>query len=404
MSTSLLYHTLGTINYRYVKTEYKNGRLLFHIIKKKNKRKCPVCKSREVTCQGGRSYEIQTLPFGFKQVWLCVHLKVLKCKSCGAQRQGDREIALPRKTYTKKLARMVVDLAKYMTLKDIADFLQLKWHLVRDMVRENLQKQEARRSWRDVRFLAIDEIAIRKGHRYMTVVVDLESGLVLDVVNGRDAMCLQPVFTRLKRARARLQAVAVDMSPAYRKAIETYAPGVTIVHDRFHVVQAANAALDQVRREEQRVEQHKGRSVIKGHRFLLLKGREKVENHVDSASKLQQLFELNENLYRAYLLKEDLREFWNQPGKKQAELFLQTWLKEASSLNSAPMNKLARMIARHKDSILSWYDFPISTGPLEGLNNKIKVLKRRAYGFRNHEFFRLLVLFLHQKKFKLNGT
>ena len=116
----------------------------------------------------------------------------------------------------------------------------MSWHQVRDIVKEKLQKQEAQRSWRHVKYLAIDEIAIRKGHRYMTVIVDLESGMVLDAVEGRSFEDVAPVFKRLRKARAELKAIAVDMSPSYRKAIQTYAPGVAIVHDPFHVVQSVN--------------------------------------------------------------------------------------------------------------------------------------------------------------------
>ena len=254
-----------------------------------------------------------------------------------------------------------------------------------------------------VRFLAIDEIAVRKGHQYMTVIVDLESGMVLEAVQGRDAQCLKPVFSRLRKAGAQLEAIAVDMSPSFRKAINDYAPNVPIVHDPFHIVQSANKALDEVRRTEQSRLENEGRKVTKGNRYLLLKSWEKVENEDNDVKKLEEMFAINENLYRAYLLKEDLRQFWKQPDKEEATLFLQLWLEEAATLDLSPIRRLAKTIAKHRDCILAWYDFHITTGPLEGLNNKIKVLKRRAYGYRNQEFFRLLILFIHQTKFNLVG-
>ena len=377
MSTSLLYHAFGTLSYRYLKTEYGKGQIVFHLEKKRDKQRCSLCKSRNLIHQGGRSYNIQTVPIGKMPVWLRVHLKQLECRDCNSLRQESREeLASPRKTYTRKLERLVLDLSKAMTFQDISKFLKMGWHQIRDIVKQDLEKKEARRSWRDVRVIAIDEIAVRKGHRYMTVVVDLESGCVLDAVDGRHSECLAPVFARLKRARAKIQAIAIDMSPAYRKAVYTYCSEAVMVHDPFHVVHAANSALDKVRREEQARLEEEGKKVIKGNRFLLLKGWEKLENQEDKVAKLEAMFALNENLYRAYLLKEDLRQLWDQETKEEASQFMDAWIEEAQSLGLAPMKTLAKTLKRNGEAVLAWYDFPITTGPLEGLNNKIKVVHR----------------------------
>lgn len=147
-----------------------------------------------------------------------------------------------------------------------------------------------------------------------------------------------------------------------------------------------------------------GKNVIKGSRFLLLKGKEKLKKDEEQVSKLDVLFAANENLFRAYLLKEDLRQLWSQQTKTEAEEFLDTWIEEARYLNLPPFNRLLKTFSRHKEALLAWYDHQISTGPLEGFNNKIKVLKRRAYGCRNLNFLRLLIKFIHQTKFQLSGT
>lgn len=116
------------------------------------------------------------------------------------------------------------------------------------------------------------------------------------------------------------------------------------------------------------------------------------------------MFSLNENLYRTYLLKEDSRQLWNQENKEEARSFLEAWIEEAKELGLKPLNRLAETLSQRAESIVAWYDYHISTGPLEGLNNKIKVLKRRAYGYRNQSFFRLLVLFIHEREFRFSGT
>lgn len=405
MSTSLLYHAFGTTTYTYQKTEYSDGVITFHIKKKRDKQRCARCRSKDLIRQGGRNYLIQTIPIGGKPVWLNTHLKRLECKACGHLGQETRDFADDRKSYSRHLQRLVIDLAEVMTIQDVANHLNLKWHLVRDIVAEQLKHREKQRSWRHVESIAIDEIAVRKGHSYMTVVVDLKSGMVLDAVDGRKAESLEPVFKRLRRAGAKLKAVAMDMSPAYLKAVKSYWPDeVAIVHDPFHIVQSVNKAVDQVRRMEQERLDASERRYIKGGRFLLLKGWEKLEPDADKVERLETMLFENKNLYQAYLLKEDLRQLWQQESKGTARQFLNNWIEEACSSKLRPFQTLAKTLRERQEEILAWYDYPISTGPLEGLNNKIKVLKRRAYGYRNQAFFRLRILFIHETAFKLSGT
>ena len=405
MSTSILYHGFGATTYHYQKTEYQKGSLIFHLKKKPDKQRCVACKSRDVTRQGRRFLKVRTVPFGAKPVFLGLHLHRLKCRNCKSYRQESRDLTLPRKSYTRQLTRLVVDLAEKMTLADLSRYLCLDWQIVKEIVKSNLQRREKARCWKNVRLIAVDEIAVRKGHRYMTIVVDLETGMVLDAVEGREADCLKPVFHRLIREGAPFEAVAMDMSPAYRKAVAEYArPSTKIVHDPFHLVQALNRMVDEVRRNEHLRLLNQGVDHIKGNRFLLLHAREKLIADPNKTKRLETMLQLNQNLNKAYLLKEDFRQFWSLNQKRQAADFLDTWLVQAKSLPLPAVQKLAKSIAKHRDSILSWYDYPISNGPLEGLNNKIKVLKRRAYGYRDTAFFRLLILFLHNKPFRLLGV
>ena len=405
MSTSILYHGFGATTYNYKKTEYRDGSMTFHLKKKEKYQHCVVCKSKDVVRQGQRFLKVRTVPIGAKPIFLGLHLHRLKCRDCKSYRQESRDLTLPRKSYTKQLARLVLALVEKMTLADISRHLRLDWQIVKDIVKLDLEKKEKARCWKDVRFIAVDEIAVRKGHRYMTVVADLETGMVLDVVDGRNSECLKPVFHRLIREGAPFKAVAMDMSPAYRKAVAEYArPSTKIVHDPFHLVQAMNQMVDEIRRDEHSRLIEEGHEAIKGNRFLLLYAREKLTSDQDKVNRLETMLKLNENLNKAYLLKEDFRQFWNQGNKQKASQFLDTWLAQARSLNLVPVQRVAKTIYKHRNSILSWYDYPISNGPLEGLNNKIKVLKRRAYGYRDTDFFRLLILFIHNKPFQLTGT
>jgi len=405
MSTSLLYHAFGARTYDYLKTEYRSGAIHFHLQKKPKYRRCAACNSRSALVKDANAYSVRSLPIGRKIVFLVLHLFVLICKDCGAVLQESRDVADPRKSYTRALARYVLDLSKLTSMKAVADHLQLGWDLIKTIIKEDLQRRAKRRSWRKVRRIAIDEIAIRKGHKSMTVVMDLDTGEVLFTAEGRDHKCLEPFFRRLRRARAKLKAIAVDMSAAYQKAIEEYAPkGVVVVCDRYHVVSNMNKVIDKVRREEQNRLEGEGKKVIKGCRYLLLWAKEKLAKMAEKKERLDDLLAINETLHKVYLLKEDLRLFWSQDSKGEAEIFARGWLKEARAMKNKHVTTFAKTIEQNLERILAWYDHRITTGPLEGLNNKIKVLKRVAYGYRDAAFFGLRVLFIHESREVLTAT
>ena len=228
----------------------------------------------------------------------------------------------------------------------------------------------------------------------MTVVMDLESGQILHVAHGKDAGALSPFLKRLRRQKVKLRAVAMDMSPAYMQAVREIFPEVDIVHDPYHVVLTVNKAIDEIRKDMYRHLTGERRGVIKGARFLLLRSLENLNE--GSLEKLAQMMELNEPLYQAYLLKEDLRWFWNIINAELAAQFLENWAEEAHATGIKRLQKLADSLIRHKKGLLAYFSHRISTGPLEGLNNKIKVLKRQAYGFRDDEYFKLRLYFIHE--------
>jgi transposase len=228
----------------------------------------------------------------------------------------------------------------------------------------------------------------------MTVVLDLDTGRILHAAEGRSADAVIPFLRRLKKFRTSLQAVAVDMWPAYLLAIREVFPDVSVVHDPFHIVALANAAVDATRREIARSLPASDRRALKGTRFLLLKGGERLDH--TAIPYLQRLESLNRPLFQAYLLKEDLRRFWSMPSRKAAQRFLGAWIARALASRLKFMIRLAKTLRAHRHGLLAWYDHPISTAPLEGINNKIKVLKRQAYGFRDIEYFKLRLAFIHE--------
>jgi len=252
--------------------------------------------------------------------------------------------------------------------------------------------------------MAIDEIAVKKGHRYVTVVLDLDSGAVIFVGDGKGAEALEPFWKQLSHSRARVEAVAIDMSPAYISAVMHHLPGAAIVFDHFHVVKLFNDKLSALRRDLYREATNQlQKDVLKGTSWLLLKRPDHLDEKKGEKERLEQALRLNQSLYTAYYLKEELREAWTQPGKHQAEHVLDDWIRKASSSGISMLTTMAKMLSAYKTGILAYYDFPISTGPLEGTNNKIKTMKRQAYGFRDMEFFKLKIMALHETRYALVG-
>jgi transposase len=232
----------------------------------------------------------------------------------------------------------------------------------------------------------------------------LETGAVLFVGEGKSADALVPFWRRLKRNRARIEAVAMDMSAAYIHAVETHLPNAAIVFDHFHVVKLMNEKLTMLRRDLFReATEQLGKDVLKGIRWLLLKNPENLNEDKDEPARLEEALEMNVPLATAYYLKEDLRQFWDQPSKAAARRFLDAWYDRALSTGIKQLVTMARTLAAHAFGLLSYYDHPISTGPLEGTNNKIKTLQKQSYGIRDHEYFKLSIYALHRMKYALVG-
>jgi transposase len=407
MSTALLYHAFGLKAYKYLKAEYRNGAIFFHVRKKRAYQYCTHCRSRDVTLAGRVKRIWHSLPIGLKPTIIVGHLHRLTCHRCGLTRLESFEVADLRKSYTRAFCRYVVEMAKHMTKSAIAAKLKfVGWNTIKAIIKDDLNKRLKRRRIGQIRFIAIDEISVKKGHRYLTNVVDLETGEVVYTTEGRDTQCLRAFFIKVKcSGRANLKAIAVDMSSAYLRAIELYAPaGVKIIHDRYHLVANMNRVLDEIRRDEYRRKSGPEKTLMTGSRYLLLSGLEKIYDDEDKYSRLESLLERNETIHKAYLLKEDLRLFWEQHGRHEAEQFINVWLEEARSLGNSRLDAMANMIESHLECILNYYEYPISTGPLEGINNKIKVLKRAAYGFTDMEYFKLRILFIREASFTLVGA
>ena len=404
MSTSLLYHGFGVRGYRYVRTRYEGGSVIFNLRQDPKKLTCSACGSHKVIRRGQAWRRFRSVPIGLKPVWILFAVQRVSCLVCGLVRQAKVGFADPRRSYTKSFERYALELSRRMTIRDVARHLGISWDVIKDIQKRNLKKRFARPRLKMLTKIAIDEITIGKGHRYLTNVLDLDTGAVVFVGDGKGAEALRPFFNRLKRSRAKVCAVAIDMSPAYISAVLEHLPDAAIVFDHFHIIKLYNDRLSDLRRKlyhEAKTDTDK--QVIKGTRWLLLKNPENLDETRNEAQRLEAALKLNQPLATAYYMKEDLRRLWSFPDKKSAETFLVDWIFRAGSSGIYMLVKFAQTLAFHRKGILSYYDYPISTAPLEGTNNKIKTMKRQAYGFRDIEFFKLKIMGLHQTKYALVG-
>jgi len=291
-----------------------------------------------------------------------------------------------------------------MTISDVAKHLKVGWDLIKDIQKRYLVNHFSRPKLHKLRLIAIDEISIGRNHRYLTVVLDLRSGAVVYVGDGKGTDALIPFWRRLRRFKSNIRAVAIDMSPAYISAIRENLPDAAIVFDHFHIVKMFNDKLSDLRRTLQReVENEKTHTVLKGTRWLLLKNPGNLRESTNEKQRLDAALELNKPLAAAYYLKEDLRQLWTQYNKPAAQTFLDDWIKKARASKIKQIEDMAECLETHKDGVLAYYDYRISTGPLEGTNNKIKTLQRQAYGFRDMDFFKLKIYALHLTKYALTG-
>lgn len=404
MSGRILYHGFGIRGYRYVKTDLANGVMELVIEQPREKLRCPVCGTADVIAKGHTRRSFRTVGIGSRPVRISLPVPRVLCRSCGIIRQVKVDFADGRVTYTRSFERYALELSRSMTIQDAARHLKISWDVIKEIQKRYLQKHYAKPKLSRLTHIAIDEIHIGTGQKYITLVLDLMSGAVVFIGKGKGSEALEPFWLQLKRARAKIQAVAVDMSPAYTLAVTTNLPDAVLVYDRFHVMKLFNEKLSDLRRalyREATTKLHK--DVLKGTRWLLLKNPENLDAARKEPQRLQQALELNESLAKAYYLKESLRWFWEQPTRQDAELHLDIWILQAELSGIRLLQKFAKTLQQHRTGLLNWYRRPISTGPLEGTNNKIQTMKRQAYGYRDQEFFQLKIYDLHRAKYALVG-
>ena len=278
-------------------------------------------------------------------------------------------------------------------VKEAAELLKLNWHQINDIKARAVNRGLERRVADPVPYVGIDEKQFRRGHNYITCLVDIRQGRVLDVTAERTETACTTLLTKAltEEQRSSVQAVAVDMWKAFANAVGHCLPGAAIVHDRFHISQYLNKAVDQVRRSEQQSLLKKGDQRLSRSKYFWLTNPENVSEKM--AEKFAHLKDSGLKVARAWSIKELFRSFWQCTDRAAAEQLFKRWYSWAIRSRLNPIKKVAKMLKRHLANLLTYFDHPISNGVAEGLNSKIQGLKSRARGFRSFDGFRNSILF-----------
>ena len=339
----------------------------------------------------GHRRMIRDLNFADRRVWLQVDYRKVWCEHCGKTRVEHLTFCDSPQRLTHRLRRYVYDLCKLLPVTDVAEHLDLDPKTVTAIDKEFLQEEFGQTDYQGLRVLAMDEIAMKKGqNNYITVILDYLSGRVVWTGEGHDKETLDRFFAGMSdEQKAGIQAVAIDMWDPYINRIKHHCPQALIVFDLFHIVKGYSRVIDEVRREEVRKAVGPMKQAVKGSRYLLLKNHENLRP--DQADRLDELLKLNENLSRVYVLKDQLKMIYRYQRRELAQAALDDWIAMAGRIDNHYMTQFIKTLRRFEYGILNHCDFPIGTSRLEGVNNKIKVIKRKAYGFHDPVYFGLKI-------------
>ena len=296
--------------------------------------------------------------------------------------------------YTQRFAMHVGKLCRDMPNKAVAEMERLHHSTVKDLDKLYMQKQVDLAGLPAPRAIGIDEISIRKGHNYRVIVSDLDRERPIWVGGeGRKEADIDLFFKALgEKKSARIELAAMDMWKAFRNSVMKNAPNARIIYDKFHIMRHLSKALDEVRRSEYKRLSGKDRSYIKGQRYTLLSRRKNLS--LNGRRALKKLLEANRRLNTAYLLKETFGQLWDYRTERGARAFFERWQDSLKWQRLQPYRKFAELgFESHWDGIASYChpEHKVSLG-LEGINNKIRVLQRRAYGYRDEDFLKLKIV------------
>lgn len=320
-----------------------------------------------------------------------VCVRRVRCKDCGTKTEQIDWLSRHSRL-TDRLVHHVEDLCRAQPIKHVANRHGLAWHTVKRIDYKRLRREVPPVDWSNVKRLVMDEFALRKGHHYASVIADADTRQVLWIGVGRTRAAIRPFFEQLGEYCVNIKAVAMDQNTAYDLEVKQHCPNAEVIYDLFHVVaKYGREVIDRVRVDQANElrEDKSARRAVKRSRWLLLKNQNNLTD--DQQIKLSELMATNAPLAQVYVLKEQLKEMWRCYTIWQAFAQWRQWWRVCQEANLKPLFIFARRLKPYLRGILASVLYPLNTSVLEGMNNKIKVIKRTAYGFRDHQYFFLKI-------------
>jgi len=356
------------------------------------RRRCSGCDQLSASVHDQEVRRVRDLPIFETPVELVVPRLRLACPRCGPKLEALDWLE-PYARVTSRLAASVAKLCKVMSVRHVAAIYGLAWSTVKLIDLRHLQRELGPPRLDNVEVIGMDEFAIQKGHRYATVIVEPYRKAVLWVCRGRGRLDVRPFFEQLgPLGRQRLRAAVMDMNAAYAEEVRYHCPNAEIVYDLFHVVaRYGREVIDRVRVDEANRLRHDrpARKLVKGSRWLLLRNHDNLVD--EDRIRLSELLAANRHLTTVYLMKDELKALWDYRHIGYATRFWQRWRHRAMRSRIPALKRFAQNLQKMIPGVLAHCRYPLGTNLIEGINNKIKVIKRMAYGFRDDTYFFLKI-------------
>jgi len=353
---------------------------------------CSGCGERTQAIHDWQLRRVRDLPVFEHRVELLVPRVRVACRSCGPKLERLSWLAAYARV-TTRLAESVARLCKVASILHVARYFGLDWKTVKDIDRLSLERELGPVDLNGVSVIGMDEFAIQKGHRYATVIVEPTRKRVLWIGRGRGREDVRPFFAALGPQRcAQLQAAVMDMNAGYELEVKLHCPNAAIVFDLFHVIaKYGREVIDRVRvdRANELRAERRARQLVKSARWLLLKNRNSLKPGEDV--ELEELLAANHALFVVYVLRDALKDLWSYRHTGYAARAWRSWYRKALLSGIAPLRLFAKRLRPYVSGIIAHCRYPLGTNLIEGINNKIKVIKRMAYGFRDDAYFFLKI-------------
>jgi len=346
---------------------------------------CPHC-HRRMSPNKDIHRTVYDLPIGTA---LCVQInfdtKQGKCSHCGHSKTFLPDEVDEKATATKRLKQFASGLCKYMTAAEVANILPFSDDTIRRWDKERLEQQFGEVDLSKVTKLLMDEKSIGKGHNYITLVLDEETGELFYMAKGKSSDSLKPFFEKMPESvRNQIVAACMDRTAAYKSVVEKFCPHAVIVYDKFHIVKNLNEAVDEVRREETRKAEAEKKPFIKGERYNILRNSDNLTP--EQQVSLQKLLDLNANINAAYMLKEAFRDFWTYRHFGYARRFLSWWLGMALESELRPLIRFGQGVCRDWQELLNVLRFGFTNAAMERFNGTIARVIARGHGYRDQRY------------------